>query len=79
MVHHFNENSQMELATSRNSITIGQVSFGHVRSNIAFQFFKQAIMHFETSQETTVGISQKDFMDVSYYELKRVGIIQGVS
>jgi hypothetical protein len=46
----------MELAVSRNSITIRWVSFGHVRSNIAFQLFKEAIMHHETSQETTVGM-----------------------
>jgi hypothetical protein len=71
--HGFNENSQMELATSRNSITIGRVSFGHVQGNVAFQFFKEAIMHHGTSQETTtVEISQREFTDGSNCELKRV-------
>jgi hypothetical protein len=62
----------MELAASRISITIGWVSFGHVRSNIAFQLFKEAIMHHETSQETTVGISQREFTDASHCKLQRV-------
>jgi hypothetical protein len=74
MAHHFNENNEMELtAASRNSITIGErVSFGHTWSNIVFQFFKETIMQHETSQETTVGISKKEFTTASHCELKRV-------
>ena len=69
----------MELAASRNSITIRWVSFGHVRSNIAFQLFKEAIMHHETSQETTVGMHKGSSPTQAIASLKEWGIIQGVS
>jgi hypothetical protein len=42
-----------------------------LRRNIAIQFFKETIMHHETSQEITVGISQKEFTDASHCELKK--------